>query len=238
MDTCWLIVLAMEAIVVEDFYVIAIVALLPLTSCMVVLQTNPYNALVLRGIVGAVAAMVYALLGGADVALTEALVGTMLAITLYAVAVRSSMCMKLGILADERDGIAQKSTKFIDAPDENVSIGLLLSTLRKTLKKHHLRLELISYPDVGALQAGLRDREVHSTVNVDAEVGGDRPLPPTATAPPPNYQIQTRVKRLYEILEPEATPSIRVSLVDPKALESPEDKSANLDRLELEENLS
>ncbi len=81
-----------------DLALYAIVALLPLSALMVVVQVNPYHALVIRGILGAVAALVYALLGAADVALTEALVGTMLAITLYAVAVRSSLLMRLGIV--------------------------------------------------------------------------------------------------------------------------------------------
>jgi putative multicomponent Na+:H+ antiporter subunit B len=63
----------------------AIAALLPLIASMLVFQSNPYNALILRGILGAVAALVYAILGAADVALTEALMGTLLAITLYAV---------------------------------------------------------------------------------------------------------------------------------------------------------
>src|SRR5512146_3262382 len=81
-----------------DSYVYAIVALLPISALMLMIQTNPYQALVIRGIVGAVAALVYAVLGGADVALTEALVGTMLAITLYAVAVRSSLVMRLGVV--------------------------------------------------------------------------------------------------------------------------------------------
>lgn len=78
-----------------------IVALMPISALMLVCQVNPYNALVIRGILGAVAALVYAVLGAADVALTEALVGTMLAITLYAVAVRSSLVMRLGILQGE-----------------------------------------------------------------------------------------------------------------------------------------
>jgi putative multicomponent Na+:H+ antiporter subunit B len=72
-----------------------ITALLPLTAILVVLQGNPYQTLVLRGILGAVAALIYALLGAADVALTEALVGTLLSTTLYAVALRSSMVLRL-----------------------------------------------------------------------------------------------------------------------------------------------
>ena len=70
---------------------IAIVALLPLTALLLILQTNPYRALIVRGVLGAIAALTYALFGAADVALTEALVGTLLSMTLYAIAIRSSM---------------------------------------------------------------------------------------------------------------------------------------------------
>ncbi|MCU0523715.1 MAG: DUF4040 domain-containing protein [Elainella sp. Prado103] len=84
----------------SNSYLYLIALLLPLSAAMVVFQTNPYHALVIRGILGAMAALVYALFGAADVALTEALVGTMLAITLYAVAVRSSMVMRLGVLEE------------------------------------------------------------------------------------------------------------------------------------------
>ena len=81
-----------------DRYIYVIIALLPLASLMLVFQVNPYQALVVRAILGAVAALVYAVLGAADVALTEALVGTMLAVTLYLIAVRSSLVMRLGII--------------------------------------------------------------------------------------------------------------------------------------------
>ncbi len=79
-----------------DHYIDIIIGLLPLTALMLVFQVDPYHALVIRAILGAVAALVYAVLGAADVALTEALVGTMLAVTLYVVAVRSSLVMRLG----------------------------------------------------------------------------------------------------------------------------------------------
>lgn len=37
-----------------DPYIYAIVALLPISVLMLVLQSNPYNALILRGILGAI----------------------------------------------------------------------------------------------------------------------------------------------------------------------------------------
>ena len=72
-----------------------ITALLPLTALLLVSQSNPYQTLVLRGILGSVATLLYALLGAPDVALTEALVGTLLSTTLYAIALRSSMVLRL-----------------------------------------------------------------------------------------------------------------------------------------------
>jgi putative multicomponent Na+:H+ antiporter subunit B len=81
-----------------DGYVYAIAILLPISAGMLISQTNPYNALVIRGILGALSALVYTILGAGDVALTEALVGAFLATMLYAVAVRSSLVLRLGVV--------------------------------------------------------------------------------------------------------------------------------------------
>ncbi|MEO0459158.1 MAG: DUF4040 domain-containing protein [Cyanobacteria bacterium P01_A01_bin.114] len=197
----------------EDVYIIAITALLPLTACMLVAQVNPYHALVIRGILGAVAALVYALFGAADVALTEALVGTMLSITLYAVAVRSSMSMRLGVLA---------------SPAEPV-----LSALRNTLRKYHMRLEPVTYDSRQALQRALMTREIHTTLqpplsNISsaplsepsdhAELGSasisQKPISQKPISQEPSkqeqsvYHLQTRVQRLYDIMRAELPPSI------------------------------
>jgi putative multicomponent Na+:H+ antiporter subunit B len=109
---------------------IPITALLPLTALLLVSQSNPYQTLVMRGILGAVAALIYALLGAADVALTEALVGTLLSTTLYAVALRSSMVLRLAAP--------------LGLPPEPV-----VQRLRAWLEPLHLRLELIPEPQPG-----------------------------------------------------------------------------------------
>lgn len=182
----------------EDFYIVAIAALLPLTACMLVFQVNPYHALVIRGIVGAIAALVYTLFGAADVALTEALVGTMLSITLYAVAVRSSMSMRLGILEPK----SQESNCPTDALGEGLDPELL-SGLRKALSNYHLRLELVEYASLPALQAALMAKEVHSICLVAEQLsnGASYHNGLHTTGDRPTYQIQTRVQRLYEILQ-------------------------------------
>ena len=116
-----------------------ITALLPLTAILLVAQGNPYQTLVLRGILGAVAALVYALLGAADVALTEALVGTLLSTTLYAVALRSSMVLRLGC-----------------ADPEAVPAALKVQLCR-WLEPASLRLELVSQGPAALDLHGLLD---------------------------------------------------------------------------------
>lgn len=181
-------------------YVYAIVLLLPLAATLVIVQQNPYQALVMRGILGAVAALIYAMLGGADVALTEALVGTMLAITLYAVAVRSSLVMRLGVL--EGDGV-----------QDSLQWQPLLDYLRAMLKRYQLRLELVPYADRAALRQGLADKAIHATcLRVENQSTGfgegaeEVAVYPATSLSHPPYQISVRVPRLYEILTVELPP--------------------------------
>lgn len=157
-----------------------IVALLPLVAFLLVLQVNPYHALVIRGVLGAIAALVDALLGAADVALTEALVGTMLAIMLYAVAVRSSLVLRLGVIQDESSGLGQ-----------------LISELRTILGKRYLRLELVPYSNSQDLEQGLRDKDVHAICTLLELTHKEHP----------SYQTQTRIQRIYDILHSELSHS-------------------------------
>ncbi len=132
----------------DEFYIVAITALLPLMAILLVVQTNPYSALVIRGILGAIAALVYAMFGAADVALTEALVGTMLSITLYAIAVRSSMTLRLGI-------IQQTDQPLLPPPQ-------LMSAITSAFTQHNVRVELLPHPDQESLIHALNQKELHA----------------------------------------------------------------------------
>jgi putative multicomponent Na+:H+ antiporter subunit B len=159
---------SLESLLATDFYLYGIVALLPLSACLVVTQANPYHALIMRGILGAMAALVYAVLGAPDVALTEALMGTLLAITLYAITVRSSLVMRLGILEDQA----------IASP--------LTDEIRTALRAHHVRLELVHYPDLDALGNALANKEIHGSC--------------VTRSPSKTYETTIRLQRLYDIL--------------------------------------
>lgn len=157
----------------NDLSIAAAAVLLPVTAGLVILQNNPYRALVARGMLGAMAATTYALLGAADVALTEALMGTMLAVTLYAIAVQSSLVFRLGFV-DAGEGASPQGSN-------------LLTCLRNTYQPYHLRVELVPYPSAIALERALSDREIHATYR--PAVSADRPV------------ITTRVPRLYDIMQ-------------------------------------
>ncbi|MBW4465317.1 MAG: DUF4040 domain-containing protein [Pegethrix bostrychoides GSE-TBD4-15B] len=192
-----------------DIYIYLITALLPLSACLLVVQTNPYHALVIRAVLGAIAALVYAVLGAADVALTEALMGTMLAITLYAVAVHSSMVLRLGVLQTAAL-IEQEQPPETPVLVKEPRLAALITTLRDLIRKQHLRLELVPYPNRAALQQGLTTQEIHAAC-APADVESDA----IDCVDPANhshhngatslcqYQIATRLQSLHDILQAE-----------------------------------
>jgi len=184
-----------EKITMNDIYVYIITALLPLSAFMLVLQVNPYNALVIQGILGAVASLVFAVLGAADVALTQALMGTLLAITLYAIAVRSSLVLRLGVLKDST------------TEDLETDFQQLINELRAIFAKYYLRLELVVYSNNQALERALTDKDVHAICTE---------LPPSEDEQKGlAYHTVTRVQRIYEIIQADiSSPMIILTYVN------------------------
>ena len=201
----------------NDSYIYVITALLPLSSLMLLLQTNPYHALVIQGISGAVATLVFAVLGAADVALTQALMGTLLAITLYAIAVRSSLVMRLGVL---EDGASETDDESLTA-GQAVSVATsqkcdhleqLMNDLRTIFHKHYMRVEVVPYTNTQALHRALMEKEVHAVCarrdydNQDFLASEDEQQP---------YRTTTRVRRLYDIMRTElSSPATSLTYVN------------------------
>ncbi|MDJ0679057.1 MAG: DUF4040 domain-containing protein [Xenococcaceae cyanobacterium MO_167.B52] len=225
-----------------DNYVYIIVALLPITALMSVLQVNPYNALIIRGILGAVSVMIYAVLGAADVALTEALVGTMLGVALYVIAVRSSFVMRLGIVEPKLEpepklelelALAIKQRKIRESEELHENFSFIRQTLfrdfeiepktylpevidgiRKIVKKHYLRLELVKYPNSEMLEEALACEEVHAIcTRQENHSNGSTVL---------SDRISVRVHRLFEILQSQL--NIPDSIIEYKAGSNKEEK--------------
>lgn len=112
----------------------SIALLLPLGALLTVLQRNPYNALISRGVLGAVSALAYASLGAADVAVTEALMGSLLIIVLYTIAVRATMVIRLGVVRPQGRPSAPVDT--------------VRAAIKAACRKKHLRFETTDYDTV------------------------------------------------------------------------------------------
>lgn len=167
-----------------DFTIHLIVALLPLSAFLLVIQVNPFHALVIRGMLGAMAALVYALLGAGDVALTEALMGTLLAISLYVIAVRSSLVMRLGILKKDLP-----TANNSDNTKEDL-FSQLIEHFKSVIAKYYLRLELVDYEDKNSLEKALNEKEVHGIFfETEKNINSSNTV----------YESIIRIERLYEI---------------------------------------
>jgi putative multicomponent Na+:H+ antiporter subunit B len=165
-------------------------------------------------------------LGAADVALTQALMGTLLAITLYAIAVRSSLVMRLGVLED--GAIVQSAVpKAIETDDESLPDGKavsvatpqecdhfqqLMDDIRTIFHKHYMRVEVVPYTNTQALHRALMDKEVHATC---ARREHDNQDPVATEDEQQPYHTTTRVQRLYEIMQTElSSPATSLTYVN------------------------
>jgi len=185
----------------DNSYIYVLVALLPLAAGMLVFQVNPYHALLLRGVLGAIAALVYTILGAGDVGLTEALMGTLLAITLYAVTVRSSLVLRLGVI---EGGIEN------DAVSDEKSAGhfkQVIDDIRAVFKKRHMRLEVVPYATPQALERALMEKEVHAVCSPQEQLEQSGEVQP--------YNTVIRVRRVYDIMQTElASPRTTLTYVN------------------------
>ena len=63
--------------------------LLPVLGILLIRSSSPINSLIYRSFLGSIAALIFALVGAPDVALTEVMVGTLLSSLLYIVTILS-----------------------------------------------------------------------------------------------------------------------------------------------------
>ncbi|MBL1210009.1 DUF4040 domain-containing protein [Geminocystis sp. GBBB08] len=179
-----------------DFTLYLIVALLPLSAFFLVIQVNPFDALIIRGMLGAIATLVYGLLGAADVALTEALMGTLLAISLYVIAVRSSLVMRLGVLKKDLSTLHSQE----NITEKEALFSTLIDNFKSIIAKYYLRLELVDYEDKNSLEKALMEQEIHGICFLrENEVNSSSEK---------LYESVIRIPRLYEIIEKEKNKSM------------------------------
>ena len=74
--------------------------LLPILGILLIGSQSPINSLIYRSFLGSISALIFALLGAPDVALTEVMVGTLLSSLLYIVTIRS--CYSIVLIYDKK----------------------------------------------------------------------------------------------------------------------------------------
>jgi putative multicomponent Na+:H+ antiporter subunit B len=160
---------------VNDWVLAGFVALLPITALATVLQKRPLHAILARGMMGASAALIYGMMGAPDVALTEALMGTLLTVLLYLIAVRSAMTAKIGWLS----GSSGEAIPARDACDK------AFETLRTCCHRQGMEMELIEFERRTEMRKALLKGRIHGMIV--ALPGGDFP---SESAPSmPSYRL-------------------------------------------------
>ena len=139
--------------------------LLPILGVLLIRSESPINSLIYRSFLGSIAALIYALVGAPDVALTEVMVGTLLSSLLYIVTIRS--CYTVVVIVDRNSTQNASSKMFLKSifnelhlkvifQEENFS-GLLqdnfslLSSSKLSGSPHALLYESSFYAEVNSL---------------------------------------------------------------------------------------
>ena len=78
--------------------------LLPVLGILLIRSSSPINSLIYRSFLGSIAALIFALVGAPDVALTEVMVGTLLSSLLYIVTIRS--CYSVIVIIDKNASLS------------------------------------------------------------------------------------------------------------------------------------
>jgi len=85
--------------------------LLPVLGILLIRSSSPINSLIYRSFLGSIAALIFALVGAPDVALTEVMVGTLLSSLLYIVTIRS--CYSVIVIIDKNASISSGNKDYL-----------------------------------------------------------------------------------------------------------------------------
>jgi putative multicomponent Na+:H+ antiporter subunit B len=152
--------------------------------------------------------------------------GTLLGITLYAIAVRSSLVMRLGVLEDgaivqsavpkaiETDYESLRDTQAVSVAtwQECDHFQQLMDDMRSIFHKHYMRVEVVPYTNTQALHRALMQKEIHAAC-ARAEYDNQHSVASENEQEP--YHTTIRVRRLYDIMRSElSSPATSLTYVN------------------------
>ena len=96
----------------EKIAILPIELILPILGVLLIRTESPIRGLIYRSFLGSIAALIYAVVGAPDVALTEVLVGTLLSAILYIITIRA--CYTVIIIKAEDFNLSLDLKQYID----------------------------------------------------------------------------------------------------------------------------
>ena len=95
-----------------ELLLLPIELILPILGVLLIRTESPIRGLIYRSFLGSIAALIYAVVGAPDVALTEVLVGTLLSAILYIITIRA--CYTIIIIKSKDYELKEDHKKYIE----------------------------------------------------------------------------------------------------------------------------
>jgi putative multicomponent Na+:H+ antiporter subunit B len=96
-----------------ELLLLPIELILPILGVLLIRTESPIRGLIYRSFLGSIAALIYAVVGAPDVALTEVLVGTLLSAILYIITIRA--CYTIIIIKSKDYELKEDHKKYIES---------------------------------------------------------------------------------------------------------------------------
>ena len=97
--------------------------LLPVLGILLIRSSSPINSLIYRSFLGSIAALIFALVGAPDVALTEVMVGTLLSSLLYIVTIRS--CYSVVVIVDRNAPPSTANKEYLKTIFDELHLNII-----------------------------------------------------------------------------------------------------------------
>ena len=115
--------------------------LLPILGVLLIRSSSPINSLIYRSFLGSIAALIFALVGAPDVALTEVMVGTLLSSLLYIVTIRS--CYSIVVIFDKNNPPTREDKLYFKSIFDELHLSIIYQD-EPFVQDLNLNLEFLS----------------------------------------------------------------------------------------------
>ena len=123
---------------IRSLFLLPVELILPILGVLLIRTKSPIRGLIYRSFLGSIAALLYAVCGAPDVALTEVLVGTLLSSILYIITIRA--CYSIVIIVPNDANIPPELIDNLKSMFDELKMNVVLEPLKLNHSKedHHI----------------------------------------------------------------------------------------------------